>query len=288
VAGSALIARPISFALTRPSSCGKEEICAGQTRPGVPRFRKQVLERLRYDHRYGAGHTEQEFQAVVGRIQSLGYRAHVIRGVERTVIGAVGHEDKSPLYSVEQMPGVEAAISHPQPFKLASAEWKKERTVIDVGGVRIGGREIVIIAGPGMVEDEESCSRPPARERGGAKIFPRLRLQPVPLAVRPRIVPADRIAAIKRVREATGLKIVSEVFSSTTSTPSPSSPTSFRSARATVRISSCCAPSANCASPSSSSAHVHHHPRVPHGRRIRHVRGQLRRHLLRARHSHVR
>jgi 3-deoxy-7-phosphoheptulonate synthase len=159
------------------------------------------------------GHSEGEFQAVVDRIQSLGYRAHVIRGVERTVIGAVGHEDKSPLFAVEQMPGVEAAIPILKPFKLASAEWKKQRTVIDVGGVTIGGPEIVIIAGPGVVEDEEPMLQTArAAQAAGAKIFRACVFSRYMSPYASESFTSERIDGIRRVREATGLKIISEVF----------------------------------------------------------------------------
>ena len=64
------------------------------------------------------GSGREKIDAVIARIEELGYHAHPIVGVERTVIGCVGHEDKSPLSNLEGMPGVEAAIPILKPYKL--------------------------------------------------------------------------------------------------------------------------------------------------------------------------
>jgi len=161
-----------------------------------------------------AGHTEAELQAAVERIQLLGYRAHLIRGVERTVIGCIGHEDKTPLAVVEQMPGVEAAIPILKPFKLASSEWKKQPTVIEVGDVRIGSPEIVVVAGPGVIESEEQITATAqAVKAAGAKLLRgcvySCNMSPYAEAE----FDPDKLALLRQVREQTGLKIVTEVFS---------------------------------------------------------------------------
>ena len=160
------------------------------------------------------GHSEAERQAVVDRIQMLGYKAHLIYGVERTVIAAVGHEDKSPLAAVEQMSGVEAAIPILKPFKLASAEWKKEPTVIRVGDTTIGGEAVVVIAGPGVVESEEQALEAARAVRAaGARLF---RGNVYSHYMSPYESPGGeqaRIDALERVRAETGLGVVTEVFS---------------------------------------------------------------------------
>ena len=159
-------------------------------------------------------HSEADFQAVIERIESLGYQAHVIRGVERKVIGAVGHEDKSPLAVIEQMPGVEAAIPILKPFKLASSAWKKEPTVIEVGDVRIGGEQIAVIAGPGVVESEEQAfAAARAVKAAGAQLFRGCAHSHYMSPYAEPGLEYERLALLKRVREETGLKIVTEVFS---------------------------------------------------------------------------
>ncbi|GAB6183478.1 3-deoxy-7-phosphoheptulonate synthase [Thermodesulfovibrio hydrogeniphilus] len=100
--------------------------------------------------------TEQQLKEVLSKIEELGYKPHVIYGATRNVIGAVGDErGKFVLQSLEILDGVEAVIPILKPYKLASKEVKKEKTVINVGDVSIGGNDIVIIAGPCAVENEE-------------------------------------------------------------------------------------------------------------------------------------
>ena len=99
--------------------------------------------------------TEEDLEAVISEVQGLGYDTHVIRGVERRVVACVGHEDKTPLQHIAAMRGVEQAIPILKPFKLASTEFRPEPTVIDIDGIEIGGREIVVIAGPCSVESAE-------------------------------------------------------------------------------------------------------------------------------------
>lgn len=162
----------------------------------------------------GPGHTDQEREAVIERIEKLGYKVHPIYGVERTVIAAVGREDKTPLASLEQMAGVESAIPILKPFKLASAEWKKEPTVFKVGDATIGGNEIVVIAGPGVVEDEQQMIEAArAAKTGGARLF---RGSVFSHYMSPYETPGpveDKIELLGQLREETGLAIVTEVFS---------------------------------------------------------------------------
>src|SRR5256712_12466682 len=100
-----------------------------------------------------AGSTDAEVEDVCGRIERMGYRAHTIRGELRTVIGAIGDDrGKDRLKSLESLECVEAVQPILQPFKLASREVRREATVIPVEGVRIGGNEIVVMAGPGPAE----------------------------------------------------------------------------------------------------------------------------------------
>jgi hypothetical protein len=85
-------------------------------------------ERPTHDHRHETGATEAQIEAVKNRIAELGYQPHPIYGVERTVVAAVGREDKSPLAGLETMPGVESAVPILKPYKLVSRETKPENT----------------------------------------------------------------------------------------------------------------------------------------------------------------
>jgi len=89
------------------------------------------------------------------KILSLGLKPIVLSGVERTVINVIGDERILDKDQLEAFPGVEKTIPILKPFKLASREFKKENTEINVDGVVIGGKRIVVMAGPCSVEGEK-------------------------------------------------------------------------------------------------------------------------------------
>src|SRR3989304_6526913 len=101
--------------------------------------------------------TKEEVEKVISTMKELGYKAHIIEGVLRTVIGAVGDERGKPhhLETIGILSGVEKVVPILQPYKLASREFKSENTVVKVGNVEIGDNKIVVMAGPGSVENEE-------------------------------------------------------------------------------------------------------------------------------------
>src|SRR5579863_2067271 len=99
--------------------------------------------------------TEQEIEHVIERIREAGYQPHVTRGVERTIVAAVGNGRRHEIEALQVAPGVDNVVAIAQPFKLVSRQVKPERTVVKVGGVEIGGPGVVVIAGPCSVESPE-------------------------------------------------------------------------------------------------------------------------------------
>jgi len=101
--------------------------------------------------------SEAEIQAVVKMVEDLDYNAHIIRGVERTVVACVGDErgEKHQLTHLESVAGVERVMPVVRSFKLASREVRPEGSRIKVGNVEIGGKRIVVAAGPCAVESVE-------------------------------------------------------------------------------------------------------------------------------------
>src|SRR5512136_1383512 len=99
--------------------------------------------------------TEAEFDAVIDKVRSLGLTPHPIAGTERRVVAVVGNTGAVDPDDFAMLPGVAEALRVSQPFKLVSREVKEEGTVIDVGGVKIGGRAIVVMAGPCSVESRD-------------------------------------------------------------------------------------------------------------------------------------
>src|SRR6266576_1829827 len=100
--------------------------------------------------------TEEEINHVIERIEGCGYRAHVIRGTERTVIGAVGSNGRrTELEALRAAPGVQDVIQIAHPFKLVSRQLQQRCTMVEVGGVKIGGGDVVVMAGACSVESGE-------------------------------------------------------------------------------------------------------------------------------------
>jgi 3-deoxy-7-phosphoheptulonate synthase len=100
--------------------------------------------------------TEDQIQAVIGRIESVGATAHPSRGEEVTIIGAVGDREHVARLGLEGAPGVDKVVPILKPYKLASTQVRGgERSVFDIGGARIGGEHFALIAGPCTVESRE-------------------------------------------------------------------------------------------------------------------------------------
>src|SRR6188472_4165904 len=97
--------------------------------------------------------TEEDIQAVISRINSVGARAHPSRGEEITVIGAIGDREHVQRLELDGEPGVDRVVPISKPYKLSSVQFKHgERTVLDIAGRKVGGQSIALIAGPCTVE----------------------------------------------------------------------------------------------------------------------------------------
>src|SRR5260370_10209766 len=101
--------------------------------------------------------SEAEIQDVIKMVEALDYRAHVIRGVERSVVACVGEErgESHSLQHLESVAGVDRVMPVLHSFKLASREVRPEGSVIQVNGAAIGGKRLAVIAGPGAVESRQ-------------------------------------------------------------------------------------------------------------------------------------
>jgi len=158
---------------------------------------------------------QQELDNVVRWIESVGYKAHVSKGVERTIIGAVGDErGKVALKAAENMPGVEKVMPILQPYKLASRETKEGNTVIKVGDVEIGGPKCVVIAGPCAVESEEQLMEAASVvKNAGASMLRGGAFKPRTSPYSFQGMEEEGLKLLARTREKTGLPIVTEVMS---------------------------------------------------------------------------
>lgn len=99
--------------------------------------------------------TNDQIGAVVKKLKDAGLDANISRGIERTVIGAIGDERKLSEEMFTPLPGVESAMHIVKQYKIVSRESHPENTVIDIGGIQLGGKQIQVIAGPCSVETQQ-------------------------------------------------------------------------------------------------------------------------------------
>ncbi len=97
----------------------------------------------------------QEIARVCERIETLGFKPHIIPGEQRTAIGITGNNGPIDPAEFEDLPGVAEAIRVSKPYKLVSRETKRENTIVFVNGVAVGGDDIVLCGGPCSVESRE-------------------------------------------------------------------------------------------------------------------------------------
>jgi 3-deoxy-7-phosphoheptulonate synthase len=99
--------------------------------------------------------TDQQIDGVVRKLKDFGLDSNVSRGIERTVIGAIGDETRADKELLQALPGVEDVIRVMKPYKIVARSYHKEDTVIDIAGVKLGGNQVQVIAGPCSVETQQ-------------------------------------------------------------------------------------------------------------------------------------
>jgi 3-deoxy-7-phosphoheptulonate synthase len=157
--------------------------------------------------------TQAEIEAVVERIRSLGLTPHPIPGAQRVAIGITGNKGPLEPDVFEVLPGVADAIRVSQPFKLVSREVKEEDSVIDVGGVPLGGGALTVIAGPCSVESREQLLEAAhAVKKAGARFLRGGAYKPRTSPYEFQGLAEEGLKLLALAREETGLKVVTEVM----------------------------------------------------------------------------
>ena len=158
----------------------------------------------------------EEVEGVVKRVEELGYKVHLSRGEARTIIGIIGADD----YLIQQdtfevLDGVEKTVRIMKPYKYASRDFVPSSTSISVNGVSVGGKKIVVMAGPCSVESREQIleTAHAVKEAGGSVLRGG--------AFKPRSSPysfqglgEEGLKYLAEAREQTGLPVITEVMSS--------------------------------------------------------------------------
>jgi len=158
--------------------------------------------------------TNKQVNHIVEKVKKLGLKPWVSKGVERTIIGVIGEEDVLRIQPLEAYPGVEKVLEVLKPYKLASRDFKKEDTVIDIGGgIKIGGRKIVVMAGPCSVENEKLLiSIAQKVKAAGATVLRGGAFKPRTSPYAFQGLGLKGLKFLAKAKKETGLKIVTEIM----------------------------------------------------------------------------
>jgi 3-deoxy-7-phosphoheptulonate synthase len=158
--------------------------------------------------------TQDQIAHVVERVESVGLRAHLSRGEERTVIGAIGDGRPVNRDQFMRLQGVDRVVPISRPYKLASREFRTENSIFPLDGVHAGGKDVIIIAGPCSVESRSQLLETAiaVREAGAHALRGG--------AYKPRTSPysfqglgEEGLELLAEAREITGMPVVTEVMS---------------------------------------------------------------------------
>ena len=116
--------------------------------------------------------TDEQVQRVIAKLVEMGFDVHRSTGALRTVLGAVGGTRQFDTALLEVLDGVQEVLRITEPYKLASRTFKPDNTVVTIDDVRIGGDEVIVMAGPCSAETEEQVETTTAAvKRAGAKVL---------------------------------------------------------------------------------------------------------------------
>ncbi|RLE35785.1 3-deoxy-7-phosphoheptulonate synthase [Candidatus Acetothermia bacterium] len=159
------------------------------------------------------GATEAQIKNVIARVEQRGCRVHISEGEERMIIGVIGNGRPLDPIQFERMSGVERVVPVLRPFKLASREFHPQDTVVKVNGVRIGGDEIVVMAGPCAVENRDQILEAARVVKGaGAKVLRGGAFKPRTSPYSFQGLGVEGLRLLAAAREETGLPVVTEVM----------------------------------------------------------------------------
>jgi len=159
------------------------------------------------------GSSDKEIAGVVKRIESAGLKTHMSQGVERTIVGVVGQIFPELQDMLEMLPGVDEVIRVSKPYKLSSREFHPLDTTVKVDGINIGGKELVVIAGPCAVESEQQLLETArAVKAAGATILRGGAFKPSTSPYQFRGLGEHGLELLAQVKREVGLPIITEAM----------------------------------------------------------------------------
>jgi 3-deoxy-7-phosphoheptulonate synthase len=157
--------------------------------------------------------TDAQIQKVIAQLVDMGFDVHRSTGALRTVIGAVGGNRAFDPALVQVLDGVQEVLRITEPYKLASRTFKPENTIISIGDVRIGGDEVVVMAGPCSAETEEQVEVTTAAvKRAGAKVLRGGAFKPRSSPYSFQGLGEEGLRMLRAAADRHGLKLITEIM----------------------------------------------------------------------------
>jgi 3-deoxy-7-phosphoheptulonate synthase len=159
------------------------------------------------------GASNNQIDHVVARIEQLGNRVDISHGEERTIIGIIGNGRPLDREQIERWDGVSHTVPILKPFKLASRDFHPVNTVVEVGDVRLGADQIIVIAGPCAVESREQVIETAhAVKEAGARILRGGAYKPRTSPYSFQGMGEEGLEILALAKQETGLPIITEVM----------------------------------------------------------------------------
>lgn len=157
---------------------------------------------------------EQNISDITTLLKNFGLDVHISKGSECTIIGVIGDKRALRDIPIELMAGVDKTVPIVESYKLSSRTFSPKNSIVDVDGVKIGGTELVIMAGPCAIESEEQfITAAKAVKKSGAKILRGGAFKPRTSPYSFQGLEEEGLRLIDLARKETGLKVVTEVTS---------------------------------------------------------------------------
>ena len=157
--------------------------------------------------------TDEQVQRVIAQLVEMGFDVHRSTGALRTVIGAVGGNRQFDPRLVEVLEGVQEVLRITEPYKLASRTFRPDNTVVTIGDLRIGGDEVVVMAGPCSAETEEQVEASAAAvKNAGAKVLRGGAFKPRSSPYSFQGLGEEGLRILRAAADRHNLKLVSEVM----------------------------------------------------------------------------
>jgi len=160
--------------------------------------------------------TDKQVQHVIDKIKELKFQVDLNRGAERTVIGIKGKIDDASrilLQPLEAFPGVEKVVVVSAPYKMVSRQYKAQDTIVDVKGVKIGARKVIVMAGPCSVEGRDILLDIAKKvKQAGAKVLRGGAFKPRTSPYSFQGLREEGLQLLKEASEKTGMPVVTEIM----------------------------------------------------------------------------